>query len=463
MIDLLLIDEKLDRDFMLAAAEHAADHQGPDDPSPVTPDEPLASNASLFSLAWRAAIERSLRQLLAQDEAWEVRAIQLLRAGMDRMSADRLLLALLPPAAWWLAYWLVTPMLSWPLEEATLSQTASIQFGVATWLIPLLLTVFLVLQPSPDGNTSGLRSQPARLLLQFTGSLVGFVSVAVTVAGLGLAWYYFRGSPLPQGVGWGLALFPILTGYVAGRGVPVLRGRSEQRYVFGKGDVLVLVVFLLLGPAAAIFFYHERTMLQEQTFGVLLLLVLLGWSMWEARDRLPQPLVVLLLGVAAPGLVLCLPLWMPGAPGAQNVDPQTLLLFTGYIIGQCTIVVTLYVREKAKLIWPALVFLLLMELLTVLVLVYDTAWGLRFLLGLGVLMLALGLLGQRPPLQQYLHIHASFWVMQLVFMVSVWAWGTALGWTSIFFFGGATVGLLLWAGDIRPIPAARSRGRLSTG
>ncbi len=469
MIDLLNIDEKADRDFMLRAAglEVPTQESTRSASSSVAPDaanESPAANPSPSTSTWPATIARYLQQCLKQsDEAWEVRAIHLLQVGMERMSAVRLLRVLLPPAAWWFTGWLVTPMLRWPLPEMALAQTAGIKFGIATLLAPLLITVFLILQPPLEPETSAVSSRSSRFLFQLTGALVGFVSVAVIATGIGLCWFYLRGSPLPQGVGWGLVLLPIVSGYVVGRAVPVLRGRSEQRCLFGKGDALVLLVFLLFGPAAAFFFYGERTMLQEQTFGVMLLVALLAWIVWEARDRLPQPLSILLLGVVTPGLVLCLPLWMPGAAGAPHVNPQTLLLFTGYTIGQCTVIFTLYVRGKAKLNWSILIFLLIMELLTLLVLTYDAALGLRFVAGLGVLMLVLGLLGQLPSLRQYLYVHPSFWAMQLVFMASIWAWGTTLGWTSILFYGGATVGLVAWAGDIRPRFAARLPNRLSTG
>jgi hypothetical protein len=119
-------------------------------------------------------------------------------------------------------------------------------------------------------------------------------------------------------------------------------------------------------------------------------------------------------------------------------------IFTGHLVGQGVLLAVLYVKGKTRLVWPVLLWLFSIELLALTVLAYHPAWGLLCLAGLGAAMLTLWFAGERY-LVPYLWIHPSFWAMQGVFMASLCAWVTVLGWPSVLFFLVAASILIGWA------------------
>ena len=470
MIDILDIREKADKEYMLALARYSSPQIDivplPSSGTSDDGDPPITTSNIEFVSHWERILNQlqNVRVRIRQEGRWELKTAFLLRTGVAQITPQRILMVLWPLGCWWLTYRLISPILSWP--HIPIQLEASVTFCTATLLIPLLVALYLTFDATVYSAKPRVHNHKI-FLLQFTGALVGFTTVCLCILAANVLLSYFSISPVPEGKGWGLLLAPLSASYVIARMVPLMR---QQRGTQGDGDQeietqeryetqlcgvdwMIMISFLFVGPLIALFIVHEQEMLRERLFGTIFFTVFIGWMLWEVKQKKPNSIpdwvVILVWGSIVPGAVLFMPLMIPSTLTLHNVHLGDLLLFSGHIIGQCLLTATLYVKGQAQTLWPVLVFFLILELLTVLVFLYNILWGLYFMVALGLLFLTILLLSQKG-LRKYLWIHKSYWVMQLVFMASLTAWISFLGWVSILFFMVATAVLVGWAARLQP-------------
>jgi transcriptional regulator with XRE-family HTH domain len=382
-----------------------------------------------------------------KQKRWELRLIAILEALVSQMTPRGLLIFLIVTGLWVITYRLVGPVLQWPLEDKAVQLAASIRFGVATLLIPLLVGILAKIDAGTQTPSSAGESF-ALLLLKLAGGLAGFYILAFGIIAVTLINFYLRGVAISTTTAWFLVGFPLLASYVCACVIPVKRHEKFSRFQLQGVDRVALIAFLCAGPCTAVFLYLERDMLQSQYFGILLFVVLVGYILWSYKQQNPHAvsnyLLIGIWGVALPCLVLFAPILLGNIH--PDVNLYDLTVFAVHIIGQGVLVATIYVKQQAKIFWPVLFWIFVMELLALLVLIHDLLAGVIFLIVLGLILITVWHLG-KSHLSRYLWIHDSFWIMQIAFVASIAAWAYAIfpPWAAALLYVPIIVVLAKWA------------------
>lgn len=268
-------------------------HQNPGPPPHHLAARP-SSLGKLFSEALQAWSNNFFRWSEApahMRSSWAGLLLYSLTAINDRLTPRGLLIFCVSLLLGIVTAQLMMPMLLWPLAEPGARQSAYLKYGLATWLIPLLVSF---VTPPDQPSLFQLTTLKRRLtfwFLKFTGALVGFWVFAALCFGLALGLYYLHLPPLAAPFRAGLALVPLFFSYVTARRIPM------DRYQMFKGqlrphpaDWFFLAIFMVIGPLTALFFYAVYGFLADRSISpVVILLALTGLAVWHARKQKQQP------------------------------------------------------------------------------------------------------------------------------------------------------------------------------
>jgi hypothetical protein len=289
----------------------------------------------------------------------------------------------------------------------------------------------------------------ALLLIKVAGALAGFYILAFMIIAIALIFFYLGGANVSGVIIWLLVGLPLFSSYVCAYVIAIKRYEMFERIRLDTVDRIALLAFLVAGPFTAAFLYLQRDMLQNQYFGIILFVLFAGYVLWAYKQQYPGDmsnyLLIFIWGVFLPCLVLFPALWIEGDM-ALRVNPYDLVLFTIYVIGQGVLVATIYVRQQAEIFWPFLLWIFVLELLAILALTQDTQVGMILIASFGVLFSVIWILG-KSRLHNYLWIHDSFWIMQIVFVASISAWGYTMlpPWLVALLYIGISALLVRWA------------------
>ena len=186
---------------------------------------------------------------------------------------------------------LVTPVLLWPLDDIESRLSAYLRYGLATLLIPLLVS-FVTPQDQP--GLFQLKTIKQRLIywvLKFTGALVDFWVFSALTISLALILYYLRVPSLPVSIRAGFAIIPLFFSYVAARRIPI-----DRYEMFGgelrthPADSVFLTVFILVCPLTAFFFFTFYWFFSDRSIApVSILIVLTGMALWHYQQQKRRP------------------------------------------------------------------------------------------------------------------------------------------------------------------------------
>jgi len=378
--------------------------------------------------------------------SWAGRSIYVMRQVTDGLSAQQWWTFTTACALWVATIWLVTPILQWPLADATSRGRACFLYAIATLVIPF----FVALTAPVDRQAEMVLDTPLAKrrfwFLKLTGAYTGFALAAGTI-GVALLAYYL-GWPLPRGVQWLLALVPLFFSHIAARRIPGDRLEMFGEVRLHEVDRLVIIVFLLLGPGVAAFIYWGYAVIANPGTGLLLLIALSGLALWEVRQRQRTAFADWAL-IAVFGLLLPLTFMlfvfyftMPGALPSTSAW-WALAGVTPYFLGLSLLVATIFVRNPPTLTIRGVVGLLFVILL----LAYLTklnVWLGRGLLG-GVVLF--WVLWGRRRFRFYLWVHPSFWWMlgTVIGAVYVWVKTDTPVWLNMTVWGVLACLLIGWA------------------
>jgi len=216
---------------------------------------------------WQEADEHS-RSSWAGMFIWSLRAIS------DRFTSSDFLNLTVTLLIWIATAWLVTPLLQWPLENASLREDAAIRFSIASLVIPIAIGLFT----QPDTNeflTITIKQRINVSFLKLTGAFVGFNTFVVLLLVPVLIGYYLGLPTFPACVCWLFALIPLLFGHIGGRRIPADRylmfGRDPRLHV---ADRFFLGVFLFFGIFVAGFLNLQYDLISDPIMGLTILLLL---------------------------------------------------------------------------------------------------------------------------------------------------------------------------------------------
>lgn len=382
--------------------------------------------------------------------SWTGMVIYMLSAVLGRFTPRGLLIVSVSLALGIATAYLMMPILQWPLVEAEARRIAYFKYGLATWLIPLL--VALVTPPDrPDLFALETRKQHLTFwLLKFVGALVGFWVFSVGMIGVALIGYYLYLPRLAGGVRAVLALVPLFFSYVAARRIPADRHKmfnGELR--LHEADRFFLVAFLGIGPISAFFLYTISGFISDRSIGPLLALIALTLvTLWEYRKQHRKAVsdltLILILGLVVPSLLVLLALFL--TPNVSPLAPHelpSLILAVIYLLGWTSLLATLLVRNQLTLTLPGVLSVLILTIVANVVTIAGRWWGAGFLLTVGLLW---GLWG-RKRFKDYLRVHGSFWGMMVATgggVYFLWLGITPL-WTNGLGFLLVAIILLGWA------------------
>lgn len=216
--------------------------------------------------------------------SWAGMVLYVLSVLTAKVTASGTLTVLLALTLWIVTAWFMSPILQWPLAEAENRWMIFLKFGVATIVIPLLVS--LVTRPDQSAE---FRPPQSWLVwfLKLTGALVGFYTFALTIIGLALAWYYLSGPPFSTELTTLLAAVPLFFSYVVARRLPADRYKMfDDQLRTHEADPFFFGVFLLAGPLTALVinfsygFWSNRTVTPY-----VILIALIGIALWEYVRR----------------------------------------------------------------------------------------------------------------------------------------------------------------------------------
>ncbi len=378
--------------------------------------------------------------------SWTGLVIYMMSALTKRITPRGILIFCLSLLLGMVTIQLMMPVLQWPLNDIDDRWMAYLKYGLATWLIPLLLA--FVTPPDKD-DLFQLETTKQRMtcwILKFTAALAGFWIFSILVICLSLIWYYLYWPPLAGVSRAVLALFPLFFSYVAARRIPVDRHKMfDGELRLHPVDHFVLVAFVLVGPFTAFFLHFSYWFLSDRRFAPIIIIIFLtGLVLWEYRkqDRrsISDPVLILILGLVIPFFIPLYAFLL--TPGLSHEWPY-IIVISIYFLSWTLLMVTLFVRNKPSLTLPGAVGLFAVVIVAGLTLLVNPWLGAGFVF---IVVLMWTLWGQKR-FRNYFWIHSSFWVMGLAagaclyFLASntIPLWANGLGFIII------SIALIGWA------------------
>jgi len=385
--------------------------------------------------------------------SWAGMTLYLLGATMKRISDESFLTFVLAALTVGFAIWFITPILAWPQPDDQARLFAAIRFGVAAFVLPLLIAVLI----KPEGTEKFPMHENATqwklLALKLAGAWTGFDALAGTALTVAIVWYHLLGFPLPPIARWILALLPLFFAYVSARRIPL------DRYKMFKGelrlhdaDPLFLTVFAFFGPALAAFVYGGHWFLINQVVMLSVLLGIIGLTVWEIhrrdKHRFPDLLVIAMLGVLLPLAFLLLfffDMRPVGAPPTLRMDEVGIFaVLSMYVLGTTLLLATVGVRQQTVLSLRGTLSLLALLLVILGVIVVNLWLGRALVIGLLLFWYGWG----RRQLRQWKWwcIHPSVdWLLATLIGAAVLGRYTTLPlWINATVFGVMAVVLVWW-------------------
>ena len=219
--------------------------------------------------------------------SWAGMVLYVLSVLTAKVTASGILAVLLALALWLVTVWLMIPVLQWPLADVENRWMIFLKFGVATIVIPLLVS----LVTRPDQSAEFRPPQPWLVwFLKLTGALVGFYTFAMIVIGLALTWYYLSGPPFSTELAAVLTAVPLFFSYVVARRIPADRHKMFNGQLRShQADPLFFGVFIFAGPLTALFMYFSYGFWANRTVApYVMLIALIGVALWEYLKRNPK-------------------------------------------------------------------------------------------------------------------------------------------------------------------------------
>jgi len=396
---------------------------------------------------------------------WEGRTLYLLGATMKRVSDEGLLAFLLTALTAALAIWFIAPILAWPQPDDQARLFAAIRFGVASFVLPLLIAVLIKPEGTEKFPMHENATQRKLLALKLAGAWTGFGALAGTALTVVIVWYHLLGFPLLPAARWILALLPIFFAYVSARRIPL------DRYKMFKGelrlhdaDPLFLTVFALFGPALAALVYWGHWFLINQAVMLSALLGIIGLTVWEIhrRDkrRFPDLLVIPILGVLLPlGFLLLFFFDMRpfGAPLTFiSGEVGIFALFAVYLLGTTLLLATVGVRQPTVITLRGTLSLLALLLVMLGVSVVNLWLGRAVLVGMLLLWYGWGRRQWRDWTWLWVHPSVDWLIATLIGAAVLGRYTTLPLWANATLFGVIAVVLVRWAYRQAPIAVEAS-------
>ena len=348
--------------------------------------------------------------------SWAGRVLHGLIVLTDQLSARGVLIIGVSLLLWWITAQLVIPILQWPLIGPNGRALATLSYGLATILIPLLVAA---VTPPEQIELFPLSTTRRRLIfwaLKLTGALIGFWFFSVGVISLVLLLYYLRLEILSDQICALLAAVPLFFSYVVARRMPFDRRQTlESDPSLDSADRLFLGGLLVLGPLTAFFLFIAYPFLTDRTFAPLVLvLIFTGLALWEyrkyARQVISDPALILVIGAVPLTVILVyISYLMAGLSWLSSLGPIGGILPI-YMYAWSFYLATLLVRRQIKITLPGAVGALVLELAASLLIRADGLLGIAFVVGIVLLWLLWG----QKRWQVYLMVHPSLWLMILV-------------------------------------------------
>ncbi|HRQ42569.1 MAG TPA: hypothetical protein PLD25_32030 [Chloroflexota bacterium] len=384
--------------------------------------------------------------------SWAGRLIWLLGVVTEHFTPQRWLVLLMAIILWTAVAWLLSPILQWPLDDPQTRLWACTKYAVASLAIPFLIGSISQADYQPDFKLQTGRDHLLLWYLKVTGALVGlnvFVAILLFVS---IGVYYLTLTTLPAWIWWLLLLVPLLFAYVVAKRIPADRYRMFNNELRAhEADRLFFATFLLFGPCLAAFVYLFYNFLAERITGLVLLLCLLGLTLWEQRRQTPKILgdlwIILITGLFLPLTAFLLYRFFSDqfdmATLSTAEDVLATLLLLSYIVGTITLWMTLLVKNKPVLTLKGAIGFLLI----VVILMASLQQNLMFGRGLTLSILILWGIWGRKWFRKYLHVHLSFPLMLISMGLSFYMAGqTAVPlWLNLLGFVMITLALIYWA------------------
>lgn len=223
--------------------------------------------------------------------SWAGMALYTLRVLTGKITPGGALVVLVGLALWLLTYWLVTPILQWPLLDAGPRQLACLKYAAATLVVPLIVGIATRPDRIEAFALPTVRARATLWFLQLTGALVGFYVFSFVAIGVAMGWYYLGRPSLPPGAAGVLVAVPLFMSYVVARRIPADRYEMfEGKLRPHPADRFFLVVFSLAGPLTALFLYAFYPLLADRAVAPIAILaaaILVALS--EYRKRAAKP------------------------------------------------------------------------------------------------------------------------------------------------------------------------------
>lgn len=397
-------------------------------------------NESVFG--WSEADEHML-------SSWEGRVLHGMSAITDRISPRGLLTFLLTLALWMLTWWLIGPMLAWPLGDESYRQIVFIKYGVATLLVPLLVTLVTPAEKQELFELNTLKQRVTLWRVKFTGALVGFWLFSVIIIIITLIAYYFNllfVTPIRVF----LTFVPLFFSYITARRIPVDRYKMfEGEFRPHEADFFFLGTFLFVAPSTSIFLYYNYWFFTDKTVTpIIALSALIAITLWEYRKRnqhsISDPIMILILGGFFPLLLpILVYLLTEGLPALSQNELPALFMILMYFFSWTLLGATLLVRNNLTWTFSSLFATLAVFLLLLLPLSANLLLARALVI---TIVLAWTLWG-RKRFREYLFAHESYWVLQFAIGGSLYLWArtTVPLWVNALGFLLLFVLLMTWA------------------
>ncbi len=386
--------------------------------------------------------------------SWAGMTLYLLGATMKRISDEGLLAFLLTAFTAALAIWFIAPILAWPQPAAQARLFAAIRFGIAAFVLPLLIAALIKPEGTEKFPMHENATQRKLLALKLAGAWTGFGALAGTALTVAIVWYHLRGSPLPPPARWLLALLPPFFAYVSARRIPLDRYKmfnGELR--LHDADPLFLTVFALFGPALAALVYWGHWFLINPAVMLSALLGIIGLTVWEIhrrdKSRFPDLLVIAILGVLLPlGFLLLFFFDMRPLGAPVTFIPAEVGIFavlSVYMLGTTLLLATVGVRQPTVITLRGTLSLLALLLFMLGVSVVNLWLGRAVVIGLLLLWYGWGRRQLRDWAWLWVHPSVDWLIAALIGAAVLGRYTTLPLGANATLFGVMASVLVLWA------------------
>lgn len=358
---------------------------------------------------------------------WPRVLLRLIGWPLEHWSSGDVLRAVAWIAVWLLTWWLTFPLMQWPVVESGQVDTAVALYLTGAMILPLFIGLLTSTKNDPFWQEQSLPTTRNLRLYTHQGALIGFHIGYVMIFAVALLGYYLgiRGLPFPLT---GLAAaWPVVIGYAAARQAPLNLWRAYGQLRLQDGAIFF--VFILFGLLWGTFWRGYYRYWLSPPLGLSLSLVavaiLAGFMNWQ-KHRTGESILPTYVWVGLFGVVLVI----------QQVTSGAGFLATVMLIGLLLTIVVLLIRQQIHLTLTGAVGLLLAAGLLLPIYSFDRWLGVGVTAVIGIIWWRWG--------QTYIWFPLRFWLVVVTAGVIAYlvqqavlpeGWGTAV-------FGVITLGLL---------------------